>query len=132
MAKKARSLDTPFRPGERVVMAGTLDDITSGTTGKVQVANGLGNWRRYWVRFDGGRIRGQVPHAILARPDQLALWEQAQEAKARAALDNAQVAAAVEAGPADGDGGAAAGGAASRIPAGLLERSKAAKARLLG
>lgn len=131
MAKNARTLDTPFRPGERVVAADDVDDITAGTKGKVQLANGLGAWRRYWVRFDGGRMRGQVPHAVLARPAQLHEWQAAREAQARAALQADQPAAAVEA-AADGGDASAAGGVASRIPAAILERSKAAKARKLG
>lgn len=133
MAKNARTLDTPFRPGERVVAADDVDDITAGTKGKVQLANGLGVWRRYWVRFDGGRMRGQVPHAVLARPEQLDQWKAAKEAKAQAALRSEQSSVAVEAAADGGDAAAgAAGGVASRIPAAILERSKAAKARKLG
>ena len=94
MAKTARTLDTPFRPGERVIAATDLADITSGTKGKVQLANGLGPWRRYWVTFDGGRVRGQVPHDVLARPGQLDDWTKAREAKAQAALNKGKAAAA--------------------------------------
>lgn len=130
MAKKVLTLDTPFRPGEKVIAATGFDDIQAGTRGKVQLANGLGEWRRYWVKFAGGQIRGQVSHEVLARPDQLKAWEQAQEAKAQAALRKSEPAAAVAAG---GDAPAAVGdGVASRIPAVILERSKAAKARKLG
>ena len=131
MAKKALTLDTPFRPGEKVIAATEFDDIQAGTRGKVQLANGLGEWRRYWVKFAGGKIRGQVSHEVLARPDQLKAWTEAREAKAQAALRKAEPSAAVAAG--DGDAPAAVGGGvASRIPALILERSKAAKARKLG
>lgn len=131
MAKKVLTLDTPFRPGEKVIAATEFDDIQAGTRGKVQLANGLGEWRRYWVKFAGGQIRGQVSHEVLARPDQLKAWQEAREAKAQAALRKSEPAAAVAAG--DGDAPAAAGGGvASRIPAAILERSKAAKARRLG
>jgi hypothetical protein len=132
MAKKALTLDTPFRPGERIVAATDIDDITSGTEGKIQLANGLGNWRRYWVKFDGGRIRGQVSHDVLARPDQLAAWKQSREDKAQAALR--QAAASTEVASIDSGDGAGGGpsGVASRIPAAILERSRAAKARHSG
>ncbi|MDH4365857.1 MAG: hypothetical protein OEY70_17410 [Acidimicrobiia bacterium] len=130
MAKKVLTLDTPFRPGEKVIAATEFDDIQAGTRGKIQLANGLGEWRRYWVKFAGGKIRGQVSHEVLARPDQLKAWQQAQEAKAEAALRKSEPAAAATG---NGDAPAAVGGGvASRIPAAILERSKAAKARTLG
>lgn len=131
MAKKVLTLDTPFRPGEKVIAASEFDDIKAGTRGKVQLANGLGEWRRYWVKFAGGQIRGQVSHEVLARPDQLKDWQKAQEAKAQAALRKSEPAAAVAAGSGDAPA-AAGGGVASRIPAAIMERSKAAKARKLG
>jgi hypothetical protein len=128
MAKKARDLDTPFRRGEKVLTTRAVQDISEGTTGTVKVTNGLGNWSRYWVRFDDG-IRGQVSHEDLVRPDQLEAWLERQEAQANAALASTQAAA-------DTAGDTAAVGAgdgiASQIPAHLLERSKAAKTRLLG
>ena len=132
MAKKALTLDTPFRPGEKVIAAATVADIAEGTKGRIELANGLGVWRRYWVKFDGGRIRGQVSHELLARPNQLEQWRQHQEALADAALRKEVATDAPAAAVGAGDGGAAAGGVASRIPANILERSKAAKARKLG
>ena len=131
MAKKARDLDTPFRRGEKVLTTRGVQDIAEGTKGVVKLTNGLGEWRRYWVRFDDG-IRGQVSHQDLVRPDQLSAWVQRQEEQANAALASASAVAdatASDAAAGDGDG---AGGAASLIPPHLLERSKAAKARLLG
>lgn len=132
MAKKALTLDTPFRPGEKVVAAATVGDIAEGTKGKIELANGLGVWRRYWVKFDGGRMRGQVSHEVLARPSQLAEWHQHQTDLANAALRKEQAAEAPAAAVGAGDNGGAGGGVASRIPAAILERSKAAKARKLG
>ncbi len=131
MAKKVRDLDTPFRPGERVLAACDIDDIESGTSGRVRLANGLGNWRRYWVKFEDGRIRGQVSHETLVRPDQVAAWQQLQDDKAKAALRSEQAVTAASTDAPSGDG-VAASGVASRIPASIMERSKAAKARLLG
>jgi hypothetical protein len=131
MAKKVLTLETPFRPGEPIVAATDVDDIASGTKGKIELANGLGPWRRYWVKFEGGRMRGQVSHELLARPSQLGAWQQARDDKAEAALRKADSSAAVTA--VDSGAEVAGGdGVASRIPAVILDRSKAAKARLLG
>ncbi len=133
MAKKVRELDTPFRKGERVLATRDVQDVKQGTRGKVQLTNGLGNWRRYWIKFDGNQIRGQVSHDDLARPDQLDDWIKREEDKANAAArsEAAELEAAASSGDSNGDGGGG-GGVASLIPAHLLERSKAAKARLLG
>lgn len=129
MAKKARDLDTPFRRGEKVLTTRGVQDIAEGTKGTVKLTNGLGEWRRYWVRFDDG-IRGQVSHQDLVRPDQLSAWAQREEDRANAALASAS--ATADAAASDAAAGDGAGGAASLIPAHLLERSKAAKTRLLG
>lgn len=131
MAKKARDLDTPFRKGERVMTTRDVLDIDEGTRGKVQLTNGLGEWRRYWVKFDGDLIRGQVSHEDLVRPDQLEAWLAREEDRANAAA-NEEAEAAAKAEAATNGGGGGDGGIASQIPAHLLERSKAAKARLLG
>ena len=132
MAKKVLTLDTPFHPGEKVVAAADVDDIKAGTRGKIKLANGLGPWRRYWVKFAGGRMRGQVTHEVLARPEQLGAWKQDQEAKAAAALRKAEPAAEVAA--AGGDAPAVGGGIASRIPAAhprTLEGGQGPQARRL-
>lgn len=130
MAKSAPGLDTPFRRGEQVVTTRDLPSISQGAEGKVRLANGLGEWRRYWVRFNDGTIRGQVSHNDLARPGQVEEWVERQE-QARLTAERGEAEAAAPAAPAEGasDG---AGGIAAQIPAHLLERSRAAKARLLG
>ena len=128
---KTRDLDTPFRVGEKVQTLVPVGDIAEGAKGKVRLANGLGPWRRYWVRFAGGEVRGQISHSQLVRPDQVDLWHQREQERAEAALRSEEEATAeVESGAAEGGGGG--DGIASQIPAHLLERSKAAKARLLG
>ncbi len=128
---KTLDLDTPFRRGEKVIATRDLAEVPGGTEGKIQVHNGLGLWDRYWVLFDGQTLKGQVDHDDLVRPAQLQAWKDRKEAQALAAEQAAnQAEAAVEA-TAGGDGGGG-GGIASQIPAHLLERSKAAKARLLG
>jgi len=126
MGKKQAELDTPFRKGEKVIATRDLEDITSGTPGKIQLQNGIGSWKRYWVLFDGNRQVGQVDHYDLTRPWQLDAWMQREEDKANDALKSEQAAAAAESASDSGDA------ANSLIPAHLLERSRAAKARLLG
>lgn len=132
MAKKVLELDTPFRKGEKVVATRDLGPIPGGTKGKIQLQNGISNWIRYWVLFEGDRQVGQIDHNDLVRPDQLQDWIDRKEAREIAAEQSEAAAAAAtpaDAGAAAGGGG---GGIASQIPAALLERSKAAKARLLG
>lgn len=127
---KTLDLDTPFRKGELVIATRDLEDVPGGTEGKIQLHNGLGSWHRYWVLFEGTRQMGQVDHDDLVRPNQLQAWKDRKEEAALAAERAASGAAeAAAAEVTAGDGG---GGAASQIPAHLLERSKAAKARLLG
>lgn len=131
MAKKASTLDTPFRKGEKVLTTVTIDDIAEGTPGKIKVANGLGTWRRYWVRFADGRVRGQVSHEDLVRPDQVELYRQRELDRKQAELASAE-AASTEAVAAVEGGGDAANGLAAMVPSHLLDRSRAAKARLTG
>lgn len=127
---KTLELDTPFRKGELVIATRDLEDVPGGTEGKIQLHNGLGSWHRYWVLFEGTRQMGQVDHDDLVRPSQLQAWK---DRKVEAALAAERAASgAAEAAAAEVTAGDAGGGAASLIPAHLLERSKAAKARLLG
>ena len=132
MAKKNIDLDTPFRRGEKVIATRDIREIPVGTTGKVQIHNGLGRWDRYWVMFDGDRQLGQVDHNDLTRPYQLSDWLAREEEKAEAALRSEEEQAQAEDAAAGATGGGGDGGPASLIPAHLLERSKAAKQRLLG
>jgi hypothetical protein len=129
MAKKVLELDTPFRKGEKVIATRDLQDIPGGTEGKIQLQNGLGKWYRYWVMFDGGRQLGQVDHDDLVRPNQMQQWIDRKEASEAAAEQAANASTAEAEVVADNGAGS---GVASQIPAHLLERSKAAKARLLG
>ena len=128
---KSVELDTPFRKGEVVLTTRTLEDVPDGTRGKIQLRNGLTQWTRYWVMFEGGRQMGQVDHQDLVRPHMLDKWKQREEDRALAAEQSAARAEAATEASAAGDAGGG-GGIASQIPAHLLERSKAAKARLLG
>ncbi len=131
---KTKSLDTPFTKGETVITTRDLRGIGSGSEGKVQLSNGLGVWNRYWVRFKDGQLVGQITHEDLVRPNQLDLWHEKKEADRLAAENAANEAEAEAEKPAETVAEPSGGGddLASRIPADLLERSRAAKARLLG
>ncbi len=125
------TLQTPFRPGEKIVTTRPVGGRPAGSPGKVRLSNGLGNgsWHRYWVRFADGELVGQVDHDDLVRPAMVDDWDAHQLALAEAAANSALA----EAAPAEAaTGGGGGGGIADQIPAALLERSKAAKARLLG
>lgn len=129
MPKTVIDLDTPFRKGEKVIATRDLQEIPGGTEGKIQLQNGIGSWRRYWVLFDGNRQKGQVDHDDLVRPDHMQQWLDRKAEREAAALRSEED-VAEEATAEVGGGGD--GGAAAQIPAHILERSKAAKARLLG
>ena len=121
MPKKTIDLDTPFKRGETVITTRAHRNIPDGAEGKVKLINGLETldgvnpWIRYWVRFKDHGLVGQISHEGLTRPSQFGAWLDREEEPVPAA-------AAVGAGD----------GIASQIPAHLLERSRAAKARLLG
>lgn len=129
MPKSAPTLDTPFRRGEKVLTTKALGPRPEGSAGKVKLINGFDTWLRYWVRFNDGEIMGQISHDDLVRPNQLSEWEAQKQAAAEAALRSESES---ESAAAAADGSGAGDGAAGLIPAALLERSKAAKARLLG
>jgi hypothetical protein len=118
---------TVVKPRSRVTLTRDIRNVPEGTNGVVKVANGL-TWSRYWVQFDNGEWVGSVSGADLVREgdyDEFVQWR-AEEALRPKVED--QPAAAAGDGGGDG-GGAAAGGADSRVPAHLLERSRAARAR---
>lgn len=136
MPKKTIDLDTPFKRGETVITTRAHRNIPDGAEGKVKLINGLETldgvnpWIRYWVRFKDHGLVGQISHEGLTRPFQFGQWLDREEARVRAELNSASAVAAEETPAAAAVG--AGDGIASQIPAHLLERSKAAKARLLG
>jgi hypothetical protein len=123
---RGNGTDDVLRSGERVVAAVHLPGVPEGTTGRVNLVVGL-SWIRYWVRFDNGVVTGSIHRDKLARPKE---WVAIKEQRARAAEAPE---AAPEAAP-EGDDAAAeeapsGTGAASRVPAHLLERSRQARAK---
>ncbi len=115
-----------LRPGAEVVAAVDLPEVPAGTPGRVVIVNGL-TWLRAWVRFANGVSVGSVGGDKLATP---AEWE-----RRLAGGDDTPAAAGAAAGPAD-DAGASDGGGEGVavngvvVPAKLIERTRAARARL--
>ena len=128
-----------MRKGDRVVATVDLPGVPEGSTGKVKLTNGLfrpGSWMRYWVFFDNGVQLGSIGGDKLVHADR---WEEYQVERARRAEEGAaeaassaerKAAAATNGDGGEAGGGDAAGGAASRVPAHLLERSKARRQAL--
>ncbi len=130
MAKRKVDLDTPFKRGEGVMLVRPVPGFHEGQRGEVKLVSGFDDWKRYWVRFADGQLVGSIDHADLVRPRMYPQWREREAARRTAASATADSEAAAEvAAPA---AGGEAGGIASQIPANLLERSRAAKARLTG
>lgn len=115
----------PLKIRERVVATRPLRGVPEGTGGTIKVANGL-TWDRYWVQFDNGLWVGSVSGSDLVRE---ADWE---EFKRRRAEEAERPKAEAKEEPAAETAGANGGGADSKVPAHLLDRSKTARARLTG
>lgn len=123
-SKKA-NLDTPFKVGERVRIIEPIGNIPAGTLANVRLSNGLGVYRRYWLRI-GEQVVGQVHHNNLVRPHQFEAWQQ-READREQQAEQAALAATTEQSSDENASSSNHG-----IPEALLERSRAAKQRLLG
>jgi len=131
--------DTPFKKNDVVKATTDLPGVPQGTLGKIKVINGFA-WTRYWVFFENGVDVGQLDTNELVRPqhwdyffEQKQLAEERAIAAAEAAASGAEVAA-----DAGGDAAAAVdpndplAKLRALVPAHLLERSAAARARLGG
>ena len=114
----------PIRRHQKVVATVDLPGVPEGTLGKVRVANGFA-WYRYWVDFENGVELGHVDHGNLVRAGD---WVRFQVERAEASM---QVSEEVD----DPDGDDADNGDATAedrfgVPEYILERSRAARARL--
>jgi hypothetical protein len=117
-----------FKTGERVVAAQPMPGVPEGTKGKVIMVEGL-TWIRYWVRFANGVVRGSLHRDKLAKAGE---WRAILAERARVAAlpaEEEKAEAPAEAEPGEGAAAAPASGAASRVPAHLLERSRQARAK---
>ena len=108
-------------PKTRVVATVDMKGVPRGTTGKVIFVQGL-SWIRYWVLFDNGIRVGTLDRSKLAT---LADWENRASAASAEVVAVAGGAVAV----ASADAGAGAAESVGGVPAHLLEKSKAARAR---
>ena len=130
---------TPFKKNDTVLATVDLPGVPAGTEGKIKVINGF-DWVRYWVFFDNGVDLGQLDGDEIVRPYHWDDWRDAKEAEAEAAARAAEAAANAAAGGGEAAAGAADAGDANdplaalraMVPAHLLERSAAARARLTG
>ena len=122
----ATALDrtSPIRRHQKVVATINLPGVPEGTPGKVRVANGFA-WYRYWVDFENGVELGHVDHGNLVRAGD---WVRFQVERAEASL---QVSAEVDHPDGDdGDNGDETAEDRFGVPEYILERSRAARARL--
>jgi hypothetical protein len=133
MAAAATASKPSVTKGSRVIAAEDMRRVPEGTAGQVKMVNGL-DWMRAWVSFDNGVWLGSISLDKLVPEDD---WEDfkvrrveeatmAEQRKEQAAAAAEATAALVAAGATD----TAASAAASKVPAHLLERSRAARARI--
>jgi len=117
-----------LRKGSKVVARSDLRDVPEGTQGKVIMVSGL-TWIRYWVRFDNGVSIGSINRADLATASE---WQRHLRGEDEPAADESTE----DAEAAGGDGGGDGGGGGVSTPSGtvvpqlLIDRAKAARARL--
>ena len=116
----------PIKRYEKIVATVDLPGVPEGTEGKIRVANGV-SWYRYWIDFDNGVRLGQVGHEQVCLADD---WDAFQIDRAAAEQQASET-------PTESDAGAdnieTSGDSNSNrfgVPAHLLERSRAARARL--
>jgi hypothetical protein len=124
--------EAPFRRGEKVISTESIGHVPEGTKGKVMLVNGF-SWIRYWVHFDDGTEVGSIDQAKLVRAKEWKDFVVQREAQASAPEASETGGGADVA--TDGGGGGAAEGASVNgvaVPGFLLERAKAARARLGG
>ena len=117
----------PLKAGERVIVTTDIRGAAEGTPGRVKMAVGL-TWPRYWVEFKGGRWIGSVSQTHLVRERD---WDEYRQLREEERLRPKVVDVAAPESAGEGDA-APATGAASRVPAHLLERSRKARERLAG
>ncbi|MEM9518714.1 MAG: hypothetical protein AAGA37_05295 [Actinomycetota bacterium] len=130
---------TTYKRGAKVRLVDDIPGYPAGSQGKVALANGM-TWKRYWVRFPDGESVGHVDHHSLVRTkdyDQFIVARDRELIEAEKAAELAALQAADAGASDDGGGGsaAAAGGATVNgvfIDQSWLDKSAAARKRILG
>ena len=128
-----------YKRGTKVRLVDDLEGYPAGSQGKIAVANGM-TWKRYWVRFPDGSALGHVDHHKLVNAKH---YEEFLVARDREAIEAEKAAemAALEAAESASSGGGGGGGAAAGggvevngvfIDQSWLDKSAAARARILG
>lgn len=120
------TLNQDLHKGDKVVASADLRGVPAGTKGRIALVNGL-TWVRYWVRFDNDVAIGSVNRSHLATPEE---WERKLNGG-----DQAEAAPEAEAAGSDGASEATGGGGITTpngavVPQKLIDRAKAARARL--
>jgi len=121
-----RRSGTALRPGSKVVAVESLGDIPEGTKGVVKLVDGF-RWTRYWVAWATGEWLGSIDGSSIVAADRYEDYKRERAEAAERAISAPAAVAAI--GPADATEGPASGGAGSRVPEHLLERSRQARAR---
>ncbi len=127
-----------YKRGTKVRLVDDITGYPAGSLGKVALANGM-TWKRYWVRFPDGNSVGHVDHHSLVKAKDYDEFLVARDREAIEAEQAAELAAeqAASGGGASDGGGSAAGGAGVEvngvfIDQSWLDKSAAARARILG
>jgi hypothetical protein len=120
---KAVTVSSNLKEKDRVVATVDLRRVPRGTTGKVELVQGL-SWIRYWVLFDNGQRIGTLHRSKLAT---LAEWEN--KASSAAGLVSGAVSGGVQVASGSETGPAAAAETIGGVPAHLIEKSRLARER---
>lgn len=127
--------DGELKRKSKVVAFDDLPGVPEGTAGKIALVGGWDKWIRYHVMFDNGVSIGSLNREHLAPAKK---YDQYKTLRTKAlesgVFDQPDVAESADAG--GGEAAAGGGGGSTvngiEIPAHLVERSKAARARLGG
>jgi hypothetical protein len=124
---KTKSIDAPFRKGDKVIATAALPGVPEGTKGKVKLVNGL-TWTRYWVFFENGVDMGSIDNTKLVRVKDWDAYVERRELRAASPADAETTARDDAAAPASAEPAAA--GTGSRVPEHLIERTKRRREQL--
>lgn len=112
----------------RVVATRPLIGVPEGTPGRIELVIGL-TWIRYWVHFDNGVWFGPVDTAAVVEEHDWPDYQRRRQAESEAAAQRASEAPEPTAAPAEAPAADEGDATTSKIPAALLARSQAAKAK---
>jgi len=133
MSTTAEMQARPLKRGQKVRLVEDIPGHKAGSEGKVAIANGV-TWLRYWVRFIDGSSVGHIDHSALVKAKDYDQFLHARDAEALAAEMRASQPSEESDQSSGGAAAAGSGGGATvngvAIPQLLLDRSKAARARL--